>query len=162
MTLVAATDNANPRRTETPTSHRVLHTIGYDGETRGQTHVNATATPFSANMASALSVQMPVVAAYESYPYSAPGTPSNIDVEECFSQNIVTWDATTNAEDYQVLYSAFSNFTNPEVIYFGSHEYVRVVVSQQSTKYIKIRSCNGSGCGSYSSTLTLTYNGYCS
>jgi len=134
----------------------------YDGETRGQTHVNATATPFSANMASALSVQMPVVAAYESYPYSAPGTPSNIDVEECFSQNIVTWDATTNAEDYQVLYSAFSNFTNPEVIYFGSHEYVRVVVSQQSTKYIKIRSCNGSGCGSYSSTLTLTYNGYCS
>ncbi len=136
-------------------------TKSYESETRGVTYTSDIQVPYSADMASALEIHMPIVAEWESYPYSAPGTPSNIDVEECFSQNIVTWDATTNAENYQVLYSAFSNFTNPEVIYFGSHEYVRVVVSQQSTKYIKIRACNGSGCGPYSSMLTLTYNGYC-
>lgn len=136
-------------------------TKSYDNETRGVTFIEEDQDPYSADMASALEIHMPIVAAWESYPYSAPGTPSNIDVEECFSQNIVTWDATTNAENYQVLYSPWSNFSNPEVIYFGSHEYVRVVVSQQSTKYIKIRACNGSGCGAYSSQLTLTYNSFC-
>jgi len=133
----------------------------YGGEARGEAFTQEDQDPYSADMASALQIHMPIVAAWQSYPYSAPGTPSNIDVEECFSQNIVTWDATTNAENYQVLYSAFSNFTNPEVIYFGSHEYVRVVVSQHSTKYIKIRACNGNGCGTFSSQLTLTYNSYC-
>jgi len=29
------------------------------------------------------------------------------------------------------------------------------------TEYVKIRACNGSGCGSYNSQLTLTYNPSC-
>jgi hypothetical protein len=136
-------------------------TKSYAGEARGVTYVSDTQVPYSADMVSALEIQIPLVAAFDSYPYSSPGAISGIDVEECFANNIVTWNSVANAENYQVLRSYSGSFTNPEVIYFGAQTHVRVVVNQGSTKYVKIRACNGSGCGQYSSLLTLTYNPYC-
>lgn len=136
-------------------------TKSYAGEARGVTYVSDTQVPYSADMVSALEIQMPLAAAFDSYTYSSPGAISGIDVEECFANNIVTWNSVANAENYQVLRSYSGSFTNPEVIYFGAQTHVRIVVNQGSTKYIKIRACNGSGCGQYSSQLTLTYNPYC-
>jgi len=136
-------------------------TKSYDSETRGVTYTSDTQVPYSADMAAALEIQMPIAAVFESYPYSAPGTPSLDNVEKCFQHNIVEWNSVTNAENYQVLYSFWSSFTNPEVIYFGSNTYLNVRVFPNSTKYVKFRACNGSGCGAYGSQLTLTYNSFC-
>lgn len=133
----------------------------YDSETRGVTYTSDVQVPYSSNMASALEIQMPIAAEFQSYPYAAPGIPSNIDVEECFNKNFLSWDATTHAEHYQMLFSYSSSFTNPKVVYFGTSTAKYVVVPQHSTKYVKIRACNGNGCGAYSSQLTLTYNNYC-
>ncbi len=106
---------------------------------------------------------MPSVAAWESYSYSAPGSVSGIYVDGCYQNNIISWHSVTNAENYQVLRSYSSNFTNPEVIYFASQASVNVRIFQgYPTEYVKIRACNGSGCGAYSSQLTLTYNASCS
>jgi|GEM_PF-974826 len=134
-------------------------TKSYSGQTRGVTYTSDTQSPLSADMASALEVQMPIVAAFESYPYSAPATPGSIDHEVCGSQNVVHWTASTNAENYQVLQSFSSSFTNPEVIYFGDNLGILVRTYGSTVKYVKVRACNGSGCGSFSSQETLSYNG---
>lgn len=133
----------------------------YGGEERGEAFIVEDQDPRAADMASALEIHMPIVAEFQSYPYAAPGIPSNIDVEECFNKNFISWDATTHAEHYQMLFSYSSSFTNPEVIYFGTSTAKFVVVPQYSTKYVKIRACNGNGCGAFSSLLTLTHNTYC-
>lgn len=134
----------------------------YDSEARGVTYVSEEQDPWSADMVSALEIQMPDVAAWDTYSYSAPGSVSGIYIEECYQNNIISWNNTTNAEHYQALLSYSSSFTDPEVIYFASQAGVNVrVFSGQPTKYVKIRACNGGGCGSYSYMLTLTYNPSC-
>lgn len=136
-------------------------TKSYDGETRGATTPSDPEDPLAADMASALEIQMPIVAAWESYPYSAPGTPTGVFVEKCRQSNVITWNSVSNAEHYQVLVSLSSSFTNPEVVYFGTQLGMIVSVVQGSTKYAKIRACNGSGCGSYTSQETLSYSSTC-
>lgn len=135
----------------------------YSGETRGQTHVDATTTPFSANMASALEVQMPIVAVNQSYPDSAPSVPGNFRVisENCHGQSIAYWNSTSTAENYQLLRSYSSAFTNPEVIYFGSNTSFYVNVSQGQPWYLKVRACNGSGCGNLSAQKLALYKLTC-
>jgi len=138
-------------------------TKNYDGEARGVTFVSETQVPYSADMVSALEIHMPTVAAWESYPYSAPGSISGIYVDRCYQHNIISWNSVTNAENYQVVRSYSAGFTDPEVIYFSSQTAMGVLIFQgYPTEYVKIRACNGSGCGSYSSQLTLTYNPSCS
>lgn len=66
----------------------------------------------------------------------------------------------TNAENYQVLVSLSSSFTDPEVVYFGSQTQLIVSVAQGSTKYAKIRACNGSGCGSYTGIIGVRVKTY--
>jgi hypothetical protein len=124
----------------------------YSGESRGVAYNSDTQTPVSADMSLALETQMPVVADFESYPYSAPATPANFRVisNNCYGSNDVKWNSSTNAENYQLLRSYSIAFTNPEVIYFGSDRSVTVNVQQYQTQYLKVRACNGSGCGNYS------------
>lgn len=133
----------------------------YGGEARGEAFTAENQDPYSADMVSALEIQMPIVAEFQSYLYAAPGTPSNINVEKCLNKNFISWDVSTHAEHYQMLFSYSSSFTNPKVIYFGTSTAKYVVVPQHSTKYVKIRACNGNGCGAFSSQLTLTYSHYC-
>ena len=131
----------------------------YNGETRGVTYTSDTQTPFSADMVSALEIQMPIAAVFESYPYSAPTTPGNFRVvsEQCYGQSIAFWNSVSTAENYQLLRSYNSNFSNPEVIYFGSSTSFYVNISQGQPWYMKVRACNGSGCGDLSAQKIALY-----
>lgn len=110
-------------------------------------------------MALALENQMPLVASFESYPFVAPGSIGGLFIDRCLQNNIISWNTASTAEHYQVLRSYNSAFTNPEVVAFTTQPSVNVRVhSQGTTKYVKIRACNGNGCGSYSAQVALTYN----
>jgi hypothetical protein len=137
-------------------------TKSYDGETRGVTYTSPTQVPYSADMASALEIHMPIAAAFESYPDSVPSTPSNFSVSSryCYGDHGSSWDSVSTAENYQLLMSIFSDFrdSDREVIYFGSNTRKNIMLPYGFlTYYFKVRACNGSGCSNWSAYDTATY-----
>ena len=135
----------------------------YLGEAIGITYVSTTQSPPAADMKSALESKVPSVAAWESYPHPAPDAPDifSVSSQYCYGLNNVDWDAATYAENYQVLRAYDSGFTDPDVIYFGSITGMVVDVPQNETWYLKVRSCNGSGCGDLTSQHSTTYYNGC-
>jgi hypothetical protein len=137
----------------------------YAGEDRGVEFVTlGQGPPLSADMISALATQMQTVAAWESYPYSAPGAPTNFDWEpgQCYGLRTATWDEPSNTDINQLFLSFYSNFSNPSIIYHGISDLTGVNVSPGGTRYVRVRSCNGSGCGSFSTTqLQITWQSSC-
>lgn len=128
----------------------------YSGEDRGVTGEK--------DMILALATQMQTVAAWDSYPYSAPGAPTNFEWQpgQCYGLRTATWDEPSNTDVNQLFLSFFSNFSNPSIIYHGVSDLAGVNVSPGGTRYVRVRSCNGSGCGPFSSTtLEITYQGSC-
>jgi hypothetical protein len=137
-------------------------TKSYDGETRGVAFIEEDQDPYSADMVSALEIQMPIVAAWESYPDSVPSTPSNFSVSSryCYGDHGSSWDSVSTAENYQLLMSIFSDFrdSDREVIYFGSNTRKNIMLPYGFlTYYFKVRACNGSGCSNWSAYDTATY-----
>jgi hypothetical protein len=107
---------------------------------------------------------MEVVAAWESYPYSAPGAPTNFEWQpgQCYGLRTSTWDEPSNTDVNQLFLSFYSDFSNPGIIFHGVGNLTGVNVSPGGTRYVRVRSCNGSGCGPFSSTtLQITYQGSC-
>lgn len=135
----------------------------YAGEARGVTYTDDNQVPYSANMRSALEIQIPLVAAFESYPDSAPAVPGNFRVIRlfCYGRNTAAWNSVSTAENYQVFRSYYSNFSYPQLIYFGPNTLLPITVSQGQPWYLKVRACNGSGCGDLSAQKTATYYDNC-
>lgn len=51
--------------------------------------------------------------------------------------------------------------SDPEVIYFGPDTSLGVTAGQQQPLYLKVRACNGSGCGDLSAQKTASYYNGC-
>ncbi len=136
----------------------------YSGETRGVTYTSDTQVPFSADMDAALAVHIPIVAAYKTFPSPAPAAvPGNFRVvsDNCYGLSTARWNSVSTAENYQLLQSTSSNFSNPSVIYFGSARAVEVTTTQNNILYLKVRACNGSGCGVLSGQKEAHYFNGC-
>lgn len=125
--------------------------------------IGSTSSP-EADMVRVLEENMPDVAEWESYPDSAPATPSNFSVDHtsCYGANDASWDSTTDAEFYHLFEDTSASFNSPELIYHGTSTSVGVMVPSSPTHYFKVRACNGSGCGTISSSDTGYYFPGCS
>ena len=109
------------------------------------------------NVAMALNVTMPIAAEWTSFSDPTPNTPSLTTTATCGWMNTVSWNSVTYGETYQVVFSDTQSFSGEALIYSGSG----TSTSYMGPGYFKVRSCNGSGCGSWSNTAEAKYLNQC-
>ncbi|WP_299574448.1 RHS repeat domain-containing protein [uncultured Shewanella sp.] len=93
---------------------------------------------------------------------SVPGTPTNLKVvsERCFGNNSLYWTkASGTVQQYEVWASTNSSFSSPYRLKTSTS--TGSFINVPSTRYVKVKACNTSGCGSYSNQVTARYFGSC-
>lgn len=102
------------------------------------------------------------VAGWDSYSDSRPSKPSNLTAQNewCYGLHEVSWPSVSDTQQYQLLRSTSSSFTNPAMIYNGSNTSTFITVNS-GTWYLRVRACNGSGCSLNSVQRSATYYPSC-
>ena len=129
--------------------------IYYMGEATGVTN--------ESDMQSALEAQATTVAAWDTYPSAAPSSAPTLTVVPglCFGANTLSWTSVSGADHYQVFQSASSGFSGSSRISVQTTRTLIVDIDYMDTQYFRVRACNGSGCGSYSSIKSASYYNGC-
>jgi peptidyl-Asp metalloendopeptidase len=97
------------------------------------------------------SVTAAFVADYRTPPGSAPGTPGSFSVFTCYHNQTLSWNAASGVVGwYEVEIDSGSGFSSPTLVYRGSE--LGVLLSHWSTFYARVRACNGTGSGSWTSS----------
>jgi len=109
--------------------------------------------------AQAFDTTMPVAATWGlNYPHSAPPSPTLTDYPEyCYGLNTVQWTSPANSEVFQLFVNKPST-QGWERVYHGTGTSMFFNVPQSDGGWsVKVRACNGSGCGNFSNTVNIYY-----
>lgn len=91
-----------------------------------------------------------------------PGATSNLRVisERCYGNNILIWEkASGTVEYYEAWASLNSDFLSPYKLI--SSTTLQTSINVSTKRYIKVKACNSSGCGSYSNQVIALYFSSC-
>lgn len=103
----------------------------------------------SRNMAAALEVQMPVVAAWTADPPS-PASPAWLTVtsQQCAGLNDVSWAASPSADAYELHGATHPAFSAPSLMYVGP--YTGAFLDVGTDTWLRAKACTGGSCSGYS------------
>lgn len=130
--------------------------ISYQGESTGVAN--------ESDMESALEVTAPIVSGWTSYPDPAPiiapglsGSPGY-----CYGFNVLNWTSVNNTTHYQLFESATAAFLGGGSRVSISGGVLKAInIPYNSTRYYKVRACNGNGCSPYSNIKSASYYNGC-
>lgn len=159
--------DGNPYDTQAVATHELGHSLGIH-HTDLTTAVPTPTMLISYFGPAAASLetddQSALQCAEQNYPLGDPGAPSAPGslnyLGNCFNQNRISWSSSAGATSYQVWISPNSNFAAPAL--YSSGAGTSQIVTTTSTKYVKTKACNASGCGKFTSAQkTVVSTGSC-
>jgi hypothetical protein len=113
-------------------------------------------------MKSALEITAPIVSGWTSYPTPVPVSSPTISNDVNGTCTYVSWPFIFGSTHYQVFTSFYSSFSGGgDRVGITNFPGFVVTVPLNQTYYVRVRACNGNGCGPYSNILPVTYHINC-